>query len=262
MDYGKLADYWERVARRGGADPDQIAARNVLIPPEVHRSVRLRQVGFLRGVLQRLPASRHVLDLGCGPGTWALELASEVDSWLGYDISSSFVEEARRSAARAGHSHLSFQTGSLLDVDAGSYDLVVLSGALGYVQDADLLPVLLRARQHLKPGGMVYVRVSSMAWPYPRLARRGAYQIVYRRHQEYLDAFRKAGFRCEASRDLAHTESILAAVYCVAGGLLGLPAGSVCRLAGRASWLTYGVARQLMDLLPVPQPHHFVLIPA
>ncbi len=59
-----------------------------------------QEVDFLVEALELEPGSR-ILDVGCGPGRHALELASRGFEVVGVDISEKFVELARRAAEEA-----------------------------------------------------------------------------------------------------------------------------------------------------------------
>lgn len=262
MDRFSVEEYWIQAARNSALDPDQIASQNYQLPLPVHRSVRVRQIGFLEGVLNQLPRPLKVLDLGCGPGTWGLQLADQVDRWLGYDIAPDFIEHARLAAQRAGHAHLEFRVGSLLDVSPQEkFELVVLGGTLGYLKDEELLPLMQRIGPHLSPGGKVYVRVSIIPGPYPRITLRRGYPIQYRKTSHYLRIFEQAGFGVDVQRDLAFTEASLATAYTALARCYGRTGMTAYRWAERFRWLAFGLVRQLVDLTPLPQSMQFVLTP-
>jgi SAM-dependent methyltransferase len=260
MDYLKTAAYWIQAARQPRIELDQVAAQNYLIPCDVHRDIRLRQMGFLETMLRKVGKRPQVLDLGCGPGTWAIQLAGLAESWLGLDIVPRFVEHAQREADRRGLSHLEFRAGDLLSVDEGRrFDVVVLGGTLGYVNDGDLLPLMENVRNHLRPDGLVYVRVSTIPGIYPRISWRGDYQITYRKPAEYLQLFQQAGFLVTTERDYAFSEGALATAYSAAARWLGNTGMTAYRVALKVRPLSFGLARRLLDLTPFPQSMQFVL---
>ncbi|MBX3171164.1 MAG: class I SAM-dependent methyltransferase [Candidatus Eremiobacteraeota bacterium] len=260
MDYLKSAAYWVRAARHPKAALDQVAAQNYLLPAQVHRQVRHRQLQFLEDILRRCKTPPRVLDLGCGPGWWATQLAHLARSWSGFDIAPSFIEHARREAQEKGLAHLQFEVSNLLTVDQGrNFEVVVLGGTLGYINDWDLRPLMENVRAHLVPEGVVYVRVSVIPGIYPRVVWNGEYQIAYRKPAEYLEVFQKAGFSATCERDYAFTEGSLATAYTALARWLGRTGMTAYRNALRLRPLSFGLARILLDLTPLPQSMQFVL---
>ncbi|MBS2037043.1 class I SAM-dependent methyltransferase [bacterium] len=263
MDYLKTARYWIQAARHPKVEPDQVAAQNYTLPKDVHLSVRHRQLRFLEAILREQKTTPRVLDLGCGPGWWATQLAHLTESWLGFDIAPSFIEHARQEAARQGLSHLEFRTSNLLEVAEGRrFNVVVLGGTLGYINDSDLLPLMQNVRSHLLPGGVAYVRVSTIPGIYPRIAWKGDYQITYRKETEYYYTFQKAGFSVLSERDYAFTEGTLATIYTALARWMGRTGMTAYRVATRLRPLSFGLARVLLDLTPLPQSIQFILRPA
>ena len=115
---------------------------------------RARALEWLRRFLRPSAAGR-VLDLGCGPGLYAEELARAGSSVVGIDLSAASLEYARDSAAAKGLA-IDYRQGSYLDCDLGSgYDLAMMIycdfGALAPDQAIRLLG---RARDALAPGGV------------------------------------------------------------------------------------------------------------
>jgi len=105
-------------------------------------------------VLDALPTPcDRVLDVGCGEGLLALELAGRAERVVGLDVDEPIVEVARRDAA-AGN--IEYLVGDLLTVDLepGSFDAVVSVAALHHL---DAVPALERMRDLVRPGGVVVV---------------------------------------------------------------------------------------------------------
>jgi SAM-dependent methyltransferase len=100
-----------------------------------------QEIDFLVEVLQLGPGSR-VLDVGCGPGRHALELARRGISVVGIDISESFVRLARRTASEEGLSNVVFERHDARDLpalDAGPFDAAIClcQGAFGLMRTPD-----------------------------------------------------------------------------------------------------------------------------
>ncbi len=110
-----------------------------------HGSDRRGAVGYLDG----FPAGR-VLDVGCGNGARLVELSRQGWSAVGTDFDARAVEVARE----AGVGNV--RVGTIHDVDGStSFDAITMFHVLEHVEDP--LPTLVRARQLLRPGGVVSI---------------------------------------------------------------------------------------------------------
>lgn len=107
----------------------------------------LRQAGITTGL---------VVDLGCGSGLWARELAGAGYDVLGIDISAAMIDIARKRVPRA-----EFQVGSLLKAKLPKCDAVTSLGeCFNYLFDknnsvSELRRLFRRVYGALKPGGLL-----------------------------------------------------------------------------------------------------------
>ncbi|MFI2077535.1 class I SAM-dependent methyltransferase [Streptomyces triculaminicus] len=124
---------------------------------DARRSVEYhRTFDILRRHLPLAPAA--VLDVGGGPGIYALALAA-----AGYDVAlvdpvPLHVEQARQASAAAGRPLTAVETGDAraLDWPDGSFDAVLLLGPLYHlVESRDRQRAWAEARRVLRPGGLV-----------------------------------------------------------------------------------------------------------
>jgi ubiquinone/menaquinone biosynthesis C-methylase UbiE len=144
---GSKAIFWDRIARKYAAD--QIAD----------------MAGYeatLRRVQALLSVDQDVLEIGCGTGTTALQLAPSTRSLLATDISAGMIEIAREKLASQPMPQLSF---SVADADSpafgqGIYDVVLAFNLLHLVSDLD--QALSVAVQALKPGGLLISKTPCM----------------------------------------------------------------------------------------------------
>jgi ubiquinone/menaquinone biosynthesis C-methylase UbiE len=113
-------------------------------------------------VLDRLsirPGMR-VLDLGCGTGTAALEIASRLNGTgkvVGIDVSSKMLEQAQNKLSESGHSTVEFVLSSAHDLDyEATFDVVYSTNA--YHHFADKTDIFRRVWQSLKSSGCFWVQ--------------------------------------------------------------------------------------------------------
>lgn len=114
------------------------------IAEQLERQLILDLLGDVRG--------RCVLDLGCGDGELALELARRGADVTGIDTSYAMIEAARQRAAQEGVS-ATFLVGSAeaLPVPPARFDMVAAVTILCFIADA--APVFREVARVLRPGG-------------------------------------------------------------------------------------------------------------
>jgi ubiquinone/menaquinone biosynthesis C-methylase UbiE len=152
-------------------------------------------------LLSQLQRGQSVLDVGCGPGTISADLARLVAPGrvMGIDRSHEVIEVARRSAAEADVTNLSFRVGDIYNLDFPdlSFDIVYAHQVLQHLSDP--VRALREMRRVLAPGGVVAVRdadYGKFTWspPDPRLDRWLAL---------YHDITKRNGAEADAGRYLA-----------------------------------------------------------
>ena len=100
-----------------------------------------------------------VVDIGCGTGALARDLASmpRVRAVVGIDPSPCFVAEAQRLASTTAHSHATLEfregLGSSLPMGNESADLAVVWTVLCHVPEAEHILIIREAQRVLRPGG-------------------------------------------------------------------------------------------------------------
>ena len=104
------------------------------------------------------PAPKSVLDVGCGTGKHAIELARRGYRVAGVDLSPSMLEHAAENAAGLpAQSHPRWVQGDVrtFEVDE-SFDMAIMMFAVvGYLTtNEDVLAGLRNIRRHVKPGGL------------------------------------------------------------------------------------------------------------
>jgi SAM-dependent methyltransferase len=122
------------------------------------------QVDFLTREL-RMEAPMRVLDLGCGHGRHANELASRGYAVVGVDIVQRFLEIAEREAQARGLP-AQFVLGDIRGLPwEEEFDRAIcLFDVLGFFRDEENAAVLAGAARALRPGGMLCVDVRNRDW--------------------------------------------------------------------------------------------------
>ncbi|HVV87592.1 MAG TPA: class I SAM-dependent methyltransferase [Kofleriaceae bacterium] len=124
----------------------------------------LELCGDLRG--------RRVLDLGCGEGYVARQLARAGAQVLGIDLSPGMIEQARRQeqAERLGIAYDVGDAAALAETDAHRFDLVVAVFLFNYLTVSEMRTTMRRVHAALRPGGTFIFTVPHPAFAFMRAA--------------------------------------------------------------------------------------------
>lgn len=132
---------------------------------------------FYLALAARLRA-RSVVDLGCGTGVFAVDLAQRGFAVIGVDPAAPMLDAAR---TRAGGDLATWIHGTAADLPTGSADLVVMMGHVAqyFVDDDAWLATLTQAHRALADGGHLAfeVRQPDRDWP-ARWTREGT-EVTY-----------------------------------------------------------------------------------
>ena len=109
-------------------------------------------------------SSLKILDVGCGPGTISVDLASRVPqgSVLAIDPSADVIDKARKHAEEKGVTNARFEVGDIFNwkdidgVEEGAFDIVHAHQVLQHLQDP--LNAMKEMRKLARKGGIVAVR--------------------------------------------------------------------------------------------------------
>lgn len=119
------------------------------------------EANYVAGLIRRhAPAARSLMEIGCGTGAHAVELAQAGFDVAGVDMSEGMLEaaDARRSSlAPVLAAKLEFSHGDARTVRLGKkFDAVIsLFHVMSYqTSNADLADAFATAREHLEPGGV------------------------------------------------------------------------------------------------------------
>lgn len=123
-----------------------------------------QEVGFIVDCLQ-LPAGAALLDLYCGYGRHAIELAKLGYRVTGMDATEAFLAIARQKAAEEGVD-VAFRQGDMRELDyAGEFAAVInMFAAFGYFSDEENAAVLRLVATALQPGGRFLIDLLNRDW--------------------------------------------------------------------------------------------------
>jgi natural product biosynthesis luciferase-like monooxygenase protein len=116
----------------------------------------------------RALGARRILELGCGTGLLLFRVAPECEKYTGVDFSQAALDHIAATLARHPIAGVGLLRASADDfeVEAGSYDAVVINSVVQYFPSAEYLArVLERALRALAPGGKLFIGdVRSLPW--------------------------------------------------------------------------------------------------
>ncbi|GAA4505791.1 aminotransferase class I/II-fold pyridoxal phosphate-dependent enzyme [Nonomuraea ferruginea] len=130
---------------------------------EYTRERTAAETAYLLQVLGEHAPGRRLLDLGCGTGRHAVELARHGYRVTGVDVCAWALEQARSAAAREGV-RVGLIEGDLLErVELPEADAAICVQAFGWGRDDEQLALLRRVRERLVPGGLLVLDHSNVA---------------------------------------------------------------------------------------------------
>jgi 2-polyprenyl-3-methyl-5-hydroxy-6-metoxy-1,4-benzoquinol methylase len=149
------ATFWQRRGER-----TDLPGNEVTLMAEHSRYVAYINTQEQKRLLTLVAKNRpRVLDVGCGVGRIAIEIAPRCSELIGIDIANSLLERARTAARLSGVSNVSFQNRALdAPFDLGTFDLVVISGVLNCLDDEDAESALRYCVDSLAVGGTLFIR--------------------------------------------------------------------------------------------------------
>ncbi len=131
----------------------------------------------LRALEAHLPGSPHkILDIGGGPGRYAIALAARKHHVTLADISSRSLKVALQKASEAGVTLADTVHADALDlrpVESGSFDAVLLMGPLYHLlEESERRQAVLEAVRVLRPGGLLFAAFVTRFAPFRDAASR------------------------------------------------------------------------------------------
>ncbi|MGB0958988.1 MAG: class I SAM-dependent DNA methyltransferase [Halocynthiibacter sp.] len=147
-----------------------------------------------------LQPHHRVLEIGCGTGSTALELADRVDQYVATDISPKMIDIAKSKEKTDALAHLSFETRDADQEISGSFDVILALNVLHLLPNLE--EVIAGIFAALPAGGMLISKTGLLkdgAWYFPALiaVMKAVGMAPYVRHLNENDltaVFTDAGF--------------------------------------------------------------------
>lgn len=131
------AAFWDRIAEKYARSPIKNIAS--------YEYTREKTRAFLQ-------AEHDVLELGCGTGSTALELAPSVRTIIATDISAAMIAKAQEKLQADATTNVTFARADASDAPLGPFDAVLAFNLLHLVEDLDAS--LAEIHRRTKPGGL------------------------------------------------------------------------------------------------------------
>ena len=206
IDYQKTQQFWENRGLKLGVRQYLLAATLQEDLPAIadYRDRTEKKHLFSRVAFS---PSMRVLDLGGGAGRWALTIAPHVAEVTIVDFSSSMLEIARQRAKDLSVANVRFVKAAVTEFrEDTTYDIILISGVLMYVNDDDVIRVMQNCRAMLASDGRIVIREGVKFGG--RLVKNeefvpqfnGNYSVIWRDPSEY-DALLKDGLTLEYVND-------------------------------------------------------------
>lgn len=125
------------------------------IAPKYARSQIQDEVAYRRGLERTrsyLKPADHVLELGCGTGSTAMELAADVASITASDLSQGMLDQGKLRAQDSDVNNLSFHCAAVEAAPQGPFDVILAFNLLHLVPNPDA--ALREIACRLRPGGL------------------------------------------------------------------------------------------------------------
>jgi len=135
------AAFWDKIAPK--------YAKDAIADLPAYEQTRDR----MRDILQ---PHHRVLELGCGTGSTALELADQVDRYHGTDVSPGMIAIAQGKQSDETPAHLSFSARAAGDLPKGPHDVVIALNLFHLLPNLET--VLETVWDTLQPGGLLITK--------------------------------------------------------------------------------------------------------
>ncbi len=207
IDNKAVKSYFDNSNGGTAANISMMAHEHKLPDGAVKYRVR-KELRTINNWLNEVQSTGRVLDVGCGAGTWTEIFAKRFKNVIGIDQSNLMVKAARERLAYLPNVEILKGDGRN-DLPQGSFDLIFLGGLCMYLNDQDVITLLLSLKSRLNDGGTIILRESTVHQG--QFVSMGNYQAVYRSVNLYHQLLHKvSSFHIEVRRNFGYTNLVTA----------------------------------------------------
>jgi 2-polyprenyl-3-methyl-5-hydroxy-6-metoxy-1,4-benzoquinol methylase len=189
-------EYWNARAARFATEGEGLAAVCSFGMPAFYNGyINLLQERALDPWLD-LPSGARVLEIGCGVGRWTRRLARRGHQVVGFDLSRTMIDDARRRAQADGcRERCRFFVADCASFALGrQFDRILGVTVLQHIMDGPrFASAIANIAAHLAPSGRAILLEAA---PTEATSRCDSSIFVARTEAEYREAFAHAGLRC------------------------------------------------------------------
>lgn len=140
-----------------------------------------------------LRKSCNFLELGCGSGRYAIDIAPLVKKVVAVDFSKKQIMQLEKIILKRGIKNIITRCEDVTEAKfKDKFDIIFLSGVTQYIDDEELMNLLKYLRMCLNSNGIIVSRDSLNLFNTVYIG--GVYPSKYRSKKDFLDIFQKAGF--------------------------------------------------------------------
>jgi len=199
-----VKEFWEQQAEKSGDKKEGTNLGLNSLEEDALKELKLEIEHEKIFSYANLKKNMTVLDLGSGSGEWSFEFAPKVNKVIAVDYSSKMHKQAKQKAKKEGIKNIVFYESPVQDFtndeNKFAYDIIFISGLLIYLNDEDLEKLIDNMKLYSKPGTELVLRDGTGIMGRYCLNNKYSeelnahYSAIYRTREEYIRAFKKAGF--------------------------------------------------------------------
>lgn len=176
--------------------------------------------GRIENIIKSLDLTKDikVLDVGCGNGFLANLIADNVKAYIGIDVSSEFISDAKKRVSKDNCKFYKIELEEYAKGKTNIYDLIFLLDVTEHIPDYDLKPILRDCQKLLKSNGMLVIHTPNKDYLLEQLKGKGLIKqttghIAVRNSEEYINLLKGQKFGKIILKRTNHYNKLLNKLY-------------------------------------------------